>query len=162
MTTSQPASPRGTLTRPAYWTGRLLKATGTARKSVPGTPDDPVFPARAGHRPSRDAIGRLVAEHTRAAMSQCPSLQATTVWPHTLRRSAAMALPQPWITSARTGCRILQPRLGSFQGVNAIASLRCRGLQGLQGAPTLRCCRALPPCNVSRAPNQACELRWRP
>jgi len=59
-----------------------------------GTPEDPLFPTRAGHRLSRDAVERLVAKHTTAATSQCPSLQAKTVSPHTLRHSAAMTLLQ--------------------------------------------------------------------
>jgi site-specific recombinase XerD len=51
-----------------------------------------VFPTRAGHRLSSDAVERLVAKHTKTATSQCPSLQAKTVSPHTLRHSAAMTL----------------------------------------------------------------------
>ena len=59
-----------------------------------GAPEDPVFPTRTGHRLSRDAVERLVAKHTATATSQCPSLQAKNVSPHTLRHSAAMALLQ--------------------------------------------------------------------
>jgi integrase/recombinase XerD len=59
-----------------------------------GDPAEPVFPSRTGHRLSRDAVERLVAKHTKAATPQCPSLQAKTVSPHTLRHSAAMNLLQ--------------------------------------------------------------------
>jgi integrase/recombinase XerD len=57
-----------------------------------GNPADPLFPTRAGHRLSRDAVEHLVTKHTTTATSHCPTLQAKTVSPHTLRHSAAMTL----------------------------------------------------------------------
>ena len=58
-----------------------------------GGPGDPLFPARAGRRLSRDAVERLVAKHAAAAAAGCPSLGGKNVTPHSLRHSAAMALP---------------------------------------------------------------------
>jgi integrase/recombinase XerD len=55
-------------------------------------PAGPLFPARAGHRLSRDAIERLVAKHAAAAAATCASITGKNVTPHTLRHSAAMAL----------------------------------------------------------------------
>lgn len=59
-----------------------------------GHPDQPLFPARAGGRLSRDAIERRLARHTAAAAGTCPSLTAKTVTAHTLRHTAAMRLLQ--------------------------------------------------------------------
>jgi integrase/recombinase XerD len=53
---------------------------------------DPLFCTRRGGQLSRDAVERLLAKHVTAAAGNCPSLQAKTVSPHTLRHSAAMAL----------------------------------------------------------------------
>jgi integrase/recombinase XerD len=57
-----------------------------------GHGQDPLFCTRPGGRLSRDAVERLLAKHVATATIQCPSLQAKTVSPHTLRHSAAMAL----------------------------------------------------------------------
>lgn len=59
-----------------------------------GQPDQPLFPARAGSRLSRDAIERRIGKHTAAAAATCPSLNAKTVTAHTLRHTAAMRLLQ--------------------------------------------------------------------
>ena len=59
-----------------------------------GHPDDPVFPSRKGRSLSPDAIRKLVSKHTKAASSDCPSLQHKKVTPHTLRHTAAMRLLQ--------------------------------------------------------------------
>jgi integrase/recombinase XerD len=82
--------------------GRKDRATPLTRQTVAvlrawlaergGGPGDPLFPARAGRRLSRDAVERLVAKHATAAAATCPSLGGKTVTPHTLRHSAAMAL----------------------------------------------------------------------
>ena len=59
----------------------------------PGAPADPVFPSARGGRPlSADAVQRLVTRHVATASTDCPSLKAKTVTPHTLRHAAAMAL----------------------------------------------------------------------
>jgi len=57
-----------------------------------GQDADPLFCTRRGSPLSRDAIERLLAKHVATAARTCPSLQAKTVSPHTLRHSAAMAL----------------------------------------------------------------------
>lgn len=57
-----------------------------------GEPDDPLFPSRSGEKLSRDSVEYLVHKHAAAAHGRCPSLQAKTVTPHTLRHTAAMAL----------------------------------------------------------------------
>jgi integrase/recombinase XerD len=70
-------------------TAAVLRAWLAERGGLPG---DPLFPARAGHRLSRDAVERLVAKHAATAAATCPSLTGKNVTPHTLRHSAAMAL----------------------------------------------------------------------
>jgi len=57
-----------------------------------GQPNDPLFPTRAGHALSRDAVERLVRKHANTAAAACPAIAGKTVTPHTLRHSAAMAL----------------------------------------------------------------------
>ena len=57
-----------------------------------GQPSDPLFPTRAGHTLSRDAVERLVRKHATAAAAACPAIAGKNVTPHTLRHSAAMAL----------------------------------------------------------------------
>lgn len=57
-----------------------------------GDGPDPLFCARHGGRLSRDAVERLLAKYVAIAANTCPSLQAKTVLPHTLRHSAAMSL----------------------------------------------------------------------
>ena len=52
----------------------------------------PLFCTRRGGPLSRDAVERLLAKYVTIAAGNCPSLQAKTVSPHTLRHSAAMAL----------------------------------------------------------------------
>jgi integrase/recombinase XerD len=59
-----------------------------------GQPAQPLFPARAGGRLSRDAVERRIARHTAAAAARCPSLNAKTTTAHTLRHTAAMRLLQ--------------------------------------------------------------------
>ena len=81
--------------------GRKDRATPLTRQTVAvlrqwlaergGEPADPLFPARAGRRLSRDAVERLVAKHATAAAATRPSIGGKNVTPHTLRHSA-MAL----------------------------------------------------------------------
>ena len=59
-----------------------------------GHPDQPLFPARAGGRLSRDAVERRIDKHTTAAAARCPSLNANRITAHTLRHTAAMHLLQ--------------------------------------------------------------------
>jgi integrase/recombinase XerD len=82
--------------------GRKDRATPLTRQTVTvlrawlaergGGPGDPLFPTRAGHPLSRDAVERLVARHATAAAAHCPAMTGKNITPHTLRHSAAMAL----------------------------------------------------------------------
>jgi integrase/recombinase XerD len=58
----------------------------------PDEPSAPVFPSSRGGHLSADALQLLVARHTLAACTTCPSLKAKNVTPHTLRHAAAMDL----------------------------------------------------------------------
>jgi integrase/recombinase XerD len=57
-----------------------------------GQDHDPLFMTSRGHPLSRDAVEKLVAKHAAHAATNCPSIAAKHVTPHTLRHSAAMAL----------------------------------------------------------------------
>ena len=57
-----------------------------------GQPDDPLFPTSRAHALSRDTVALLVTRHAATASRSCPSLQAKTITPHTLRHTAAMRL----------------------------------------------------------------------
>jgi integrase/recombinase XerD len=56
------------------------------------TPEEPLFPTRAGTRLSRDAVEHRLAIHLQAAATKCPSLIAKHITMHTLRHTAAMRL----------------------------------------------------------------------
>lgn len=82
--------------------GRKDRATPLTRQTVRvlqvwlaehhTAPSDPLFPTRAGHPLSRDAVERLVGKHAAHAAASCPTIAAKNITPHTLRHSAAMAL----------------------------------------------------------------------
>jgi integrase/recombinase XerD len=57
-----------------------------------GQPGQPLFPARAGSRLSRDAVEHRLAKHTVTAAANCSSLNAKKITAHTLRHTAAMRL----------------------------------------------------------------------
>jgi integrase/recombinase XerD len=57
-----------------------------------GQPADPLFPTSRGRPLSRDTVALLITRHAATASQACPSLQAKTVTPHTLRHTAAMRL----------------------------------------------------------------------
>ena len=57
-----------------------------------GQLDQPLFPTRQGRPLSRYTVGVIVAKHTTTAAAGCPSLQAKSVTPHTLRHTNAMLL----------------------------------------------------------------------
>jgi integrase/recombinase XerD len=57
-----------------------------------GQPTGPLFPNRSGQHLTRGAIWRLVVKHAATASNRCPSLQAKTITPHTLRHTTAMRL----------------------------------------------------------------------
>lgn len=57
-----------------------------------GAAGDPLFPTRAGHALSRDAIEHRIGQCVARAGESCPSLRAKHVTTHTLRHTAAMRL----------------------------------------------------------------------
>lgn len=57
-----------------------------------GQPGQPLFPARARSRLSRDAVERRLAQHAATAATHCPSLKTKNITAHTLRHTAAMRL----------------------------------------------------------------------
>jgi integrase/recombinase XerD len=74
------------LTRPTVTTLRAwMRERG-------GQPADPLFPTSRGRALSRDTVALLITRHAATAGQSCPSLQAKTVTPHTLRHTAAMRL----------------------------------------------------------------------
>ncbi|MDQ3885681.1 MAG: tyrosine-type recombinase/integrase [Actinomycetota bacterium] len=70
-------------------TVKVLRAWLTERR---GAPAEPLFPTNTGRTLSRDAIGRRITQHARAAAQACPSLSTNKVSAHTLRHTAAMRL----------------------------------------------------------------------
>jgi len=60
-----------------------------------GEPTSPLFPSRTGQHLTRSGIWRLVAKHTAAARTRCPSLTDKNITPHVLRHTAAMQLLRP-------------------------------------------------------------------
>lgn len=87
-----------------YGKGRKLRCTPLRRdaarvleawlRECPSASNDPVFPSSRGGRLSEDAIKRRVVKHADTARSQCPSLAARRITPHTLRHTTAMQLLQ--------------------------------------------------------------------
>ena len=57
-----------------------------------GQPDEPLFPTRQGRPLSRYTVGVLISKHAATAATNCPSLTAKRVTPHTLRHTNAMLL----------------------------------------------------------------------
>ncbi len=55
-----------------------------------GALEDPLFPTRQGRPLSRHTVGVLVSKHADTAATQCPSLNAKRVTPH------SSATPRPW------------------------------------------------------------------
>jgi site-specific recombinase XerD len=55
-----------------------------------GAPEDPLFPTRQGRQLSRYTVGLLVSKHADTAVTDCPSLTAKRVTPHTLRHTAVI------------------------------------------------------------------------
>jgi site-specific recombinase XerD len=82
------------LTKP---TRAVLRAWMDERGGAPG---DPLFPARAGRRLSRDAIERRIAIHAATAAASCPTLAAKKLHPHVLRHTCAMDLLRARVDTA--------------------------------------------------------------
>lgn len=81
-------------------TPSTAKALGSWMRERDGNPDDPLFPTSQGRALSRDAIAMLVAKYATAAAEACPTLQAKTVSPHSLRHTCAMNLLQAGVDVA--------------------------------------------------------------
>ena len=59
-----------------------------------GEPSDTLFPNARGGPLSRDGVEYLLAKYVTTAATQCPTLKAKRISPHTLRHAAAMSLLQ--------------------------------------------------------------------
>ena len=73
-------------------TGEAVAVLRTWTTELPGGITTPLFPTRAGHRMSRDAVAARLNVHIVGAASPCPSLSSKKVTPHVLRHTAAMRL----------------------------------------------------------------------
>lgn len=65
-----------------------------------GMAGDLLFPTRRGSSLSPDAVESLVADHTRTAARNCPSLRGKRVTPHVLRHTNAMQLLRAGVDTA--------------------------------------------------------------
>lgn len=83
---------KGRKKRTPTLTGETVATLRTWLRERQGQPDQPLFPTRQGRPLSRYTVGVIVAKHAAAAAANCPSLQAKTVTPHTLRHTNAMLL----------------------------------------------------------------------
>jgi site-specific recombinase XerD len=83
---------KGRKDRATPLTSQVTRTLKTWLAELGPGPGTPLFPARAGGRLSRDAVGLLVAKHAAAAADGCPSIKEKNVTPHTLRHTAAMSL----------------------------------------------------------------------
>ena len=125
--------------------GRKDRATPLTRQTVAvlrqwlaergGEPADPLFPARAGRRLSRDAVERLVAKHATAAAATCPSIGGKNVTPHTLRHYVDGWVMWPAGVFPLAGV----PRgAGSGHIIRGVIGRRGRAIRGDLGPPSSR------------------------
>jgi integrase/recombinase XerD len=61
---------------------------------LPESPEQPIFPNRAGHAMSRSGVEERLESAVRSAAKTCPSLCNRRISPHTLRHTTAMHLLQ--------------------------------------------------------------------
>lgn len=94
-------------------TARQLQAWITQRAAAP---DQPVFATRNTRRLSTDAVAGLLAKHVITATDQCPSLQAKTITPHTLRHTCAMNLLRAGIDTSSIALWLGHATTRSTQG----------------------------------------------
>ncbi len=80
---------KGRVTPLTPQTARVLRVWQHERA---GHPTEPLFPTSRGRRLSRDAVAWLLTKHVAAAAASCPSINAKTISPHTLRHTCAMRL----------------------------------------------------------------------
>lgn len=83
---------KGRKRRTPTLTGETVATLGMWLRERQGQPDQPLFPTRQGRALSRYTVGVIVAKHATTAAADCPSLQAKSVTPHTLRHTNAMLL----------------------------------------------------------------------
>ena len=83
---------KGRKRRATTLTAELVKVLRAWIKERHGRPEEPLFPTRQGRPLSRYTIGVIVAKHARTAATNCASLKAKRVTPHTLRHANAMLL----------------------------------------------------------------------
>ena len=81
---------KGRKRRATTLTPELVKVLRAWIKERDGQPEEPLFPTRQGRPLSRYTIGVVVSKH--ASATDCPSLNAKRVTPHTLRHANAMLL----------------------------------------------------------------------
>jgi integrase/recombinase XerD len=83
---------KGRKRRATTLTAETVKIMRAWLKERRGEPDEPLFPTRQGRALNRYTIGVVVSKHGATATSNCPSLTAKRVTPHTLRHTNAMLL----------------------------------------------------------------------
>jgi len=71
---------------------QTVAVLGTWMREQHPQPTDRVFPGRGDATLSSDAVQRMIAKHTAAAATRCPTLRGKRVAPHVLRHTAAMTL----------------------------------------------------------------------
>jgi integrase/recombinase XerD len=76
---------KGRKRRATTLTGETVKVLRAWIKERQAQPEEPLFPTRQGRPLSRYAIGVIVAKHASTAATNCLSLNAKRVTPHTLR-----------------------------------------------------------------------------
>jgi integrase len=91
---TSPAPARGRKQRITPLTAGTVAVLRTWTTERGGQPSQPLFPARTGSRPSRDALEHRLAKHTTIAAASCPSLNGKTINAHTLRHTAVIS-PSP-------------------------------------------------------------------
>lgn len=83
---------KGRKDRATPLTGQTVKVLQVWLAEHDGEPTTPLFPTRTGRPLSRDAVERIVDKHATHATTNCPTIAAKNVTPHTLRHTCAMAL----------------------------------------------------------------------
>jgi site-specific recombinase XerD len=76
----------------------LWRATTAALRAwlahLPQSPDQPIFPNRAGHAMTRSGVETRLDAAVQAAQQKCPTLRGRRISPHVLRHTTAMHLLQ--------------------------------------------------------------------
>ena len=83
---------KGRKKRSPTLTGETVAVLRQWLKERKGNPEDPLFPTRSGRQLSRYTVGALLSKHAATAATDCPSLGAKQVTPHSLRHANAMLL----------------------------------------------------------------------